>query len=447
MKELSKVDNSITSQSWREEYKRKLTTADEAAKLISNNDRVSIQGGTGIPPAFMAALAKRAPELRGVVLGQGFALAFHDHMKPEYKDSFHIETAFMGPAERFCLEMGTADFVPFHLGNAGKWYDETPFKKVACVVTPPDEYGYMNRSCFGGLCTKRLCDRAEKLIVEVNENTPWLYSDVFNVHVSQCDAIIENTQPITEIPEIPVTPVEEKIAQYIADMIPNGSTIQLGLGGLANCIGHFLKDKKDLGIHSEVVSNSIMELVKCGAVNGSKKTLLPGKVAYTFCVGTSELNKFLDHNEMFHAFEIEIINNPTFIARNNNFVSVNNALMVDLTGQIASESIGTRQYSATGGQAQFVQGARLAPGGKSIIALPSTRTDKEGKTHSRIVPVFPIGTVVSSSRNDVQWVVTEYGGVDLTFKSLSSRVRDLIGIAHPDFRDELEFDAKKIGWI
>lgn len=432
---------------WREEYQKRLMSPDDAAKLVNSNDRIAIQGGTGIPAAFAAAIAKRAPELRNVVFGQGFALAFHDYMKPEYKDSFRVETVFIGPAERYCMDFGTVDFVPNHLGNLGRWIDETKFNKVAAVVTPPDENGYMNRSCFGGLCTKRMIDRAEKLIVEVNDQTPWLCSDVFQVHVSQCDAIIENSAPLFEIPEIPITPVEKDIAHIIADMIPDGSTIQLGLGGLANCIGYFLKEKSDLGVHTEVVSNSLMELVKCGAVNGSKKSILKGLIPYTFCVGTRELWEFMDHNPTFLGFEIENVNDPAIIRQNDNMVSVNNALMVDLTGQVASESIGTYQYSATGGQMNYVLGAQMAKNGKSIIALPSTRVDKEGKVHSRILSMFPQGTVVSSSRNDVQWIVTEYGAVNLRNRAISWRVQELIKIAHPDFREELTFQAKQLNWI
>lgn len=432
---------------WREEYKRRLKTPDEAAKLINSNDRIGIQGGTGIPSAFAKAVARRASELRNVVFCQGFALAFHDYMKPEFKDSFRVETVFMGPAERYCLQMGTVDFVPNHLGNLGKWIDETGVTKVAAVVTPPDENGFMNRSCFGGLCTKRMIDRAETLIVEVNDQTPWLCSDVFQVHVSQCDAIIEHSEPLFEIPEIPITDIEEKIARVIADMIPDGSTIQLGLGGLANCIGHFLKEKNDLGVHTEVVSNSIMELVKCGAVNGSKKSILKGLVPYTFCVGTKELWEYMDHNETFRGFEIENVNDPAIISQNDNMVSVNNALMVDLTGQIAAESIGTYQYSATGGQVNYVLGSQLAKNGKSIIALPSTSVAKDGKVQSRILAMFPQGTIVSTSRNDVQWVATEYGAVNLRNKSISYRVKQLINIAHPDFREELTYQAKELHWI
>jgi 4-hydroxybutyrate CoA-transferase len=190
-----------------------------------------------------------------------------------------------------------------------------------------------------------------------------------------------------------------------------------------------------------------MELIKCGAVNGSKKTLYPGKVVYTFAVGTTELYNFMDKNETFIAFEINETNNPAFIAQNDNLVSVNNALMVDLTGQVASESIGTIQHSATGGQVNYVLGSQMAKNGRSIISLPSTRTDKEGKVHSRILDILPPGTIVTTSRNDVEWIVTEYGAVRLTNKPISYRVKQLISIAHPDFRDELTFKAKHFSWI
>jgi 4-hydroxybutyrate CoA-transferase len=432
---------------WREEYKRKLTTPQEAAKRFESNDVIGVGGGTSIPPLIMEALAQRAHELRNIKICQGFAVALHDYMKPEYRDSFRVETIFIGPAERLCMGWGTCDFVPNHLGSMRKWGEASNVNKGALVVTPPDEDGYMNRSLFGGLVPKVIQDRWEYVAVEVNENAPWLVSDDFKIHISQVDAIVENHAPLFEVPDIPITPVEETIAGIISDMIPHGSTIQLGLGGLANCIGHFLKDKKNLGIHSEVMSNSLMELIKCGAADGSKKTLMPGKAAFTFAVGTRELYSFLDRNADCPAFEIEYINDPKIIALNDNMVSVNNALMVDLTGQVASESIGPSQYSATGGQVNFVLGAQMAKNGTSILALPSTRKDKDGNLHSRILDMLPLGTIITTSRNDVEWIVTEYGAAKLTNKSLSWRAKNLIALAHPDFRDELTFKAKKLAWI
>jgi len=432
---------------WREEYKRKLTTAEEAARNYNSNDIIGVGGGTGIPPAIVDALGRRAAELQNVTICQGFAVALHEYMKPEHKGSFRVETIFIGPAERLCMDWGTCDFAPTHLNNLDKWGKEVGAHKGAIMVTPPDENGYMNKSLFGGLSPRIIVDTYEYLAVEVNESTPWLCGDQFKIHVSEVDAIVENNSPIFAMPEIPITPVEENIAHIIADMIPNGSTVQLGLGGLANCIGHFLRDKKDLGIHSEVISNSIMELIKCGAVNGSKKSVYPGKVVYTFAVGTTELYNFMHKNDTFIAFEINDTNNPAFIAQNDNLVSVNNALMIDLTGQVASEAIGTRQYSATGGQVNYVIGSQMAKNGKSIIALPSTRTDSKGKLHSRIMDVLPPGTIVTTSRNDVEWIITEFGAVRLTNKHISYRVKQLISIAHPDFRDELTLKAKQYNWI
>ena len=261
------------------------------------------------------------------------------------------------------------------------------------------------------------------------------------------DYIIESDADLVEIPDIPITDIERTIAGYIADMIPNGATIQLGLGGLANAIGYFLRDKKDLGVHTEVVQKSFMDLMKLGVVNGSKKNFYPGKVLATFCVGDKELWDFVDKNDDFLFTEVEYNNNPYIIAQNDNLISVNNALMLDVTGQVAAESIREKQYSGTGGQNNFVQGALQSEGGKSIIALNSTYKDSAGKLKSRIVPFLPAGTIVSTSRNDIQYVVTEYGVANVRFKGVAQRVKELIKIAHPDFRDELTFQAKRIGWL
>lgn len=432
---------------WQQDYKRKLCSAYEAASLIKDHDVICLTGGSNIPPAFSHELSHRAQHLKDVTILLGFALDEYDFMKPEFKDNLCIETAFVGRMERKCLQWGTASYVPLHLQQLGKWLDFKKPNVVATVVTPPDEDGYMNRSCYAGLCHRRAFERADLVIVEVNPETPWLNGDDFKIHVSEVDRIIENPSPLAEIPDIPITRTEEDIAGYIADLIPDGSTIQLGLGSLANAVGYLLRNKKDLGLHAEVISNSVMELVKSGAVNGSRKTFMPGKVVGTYCVGTKELFEFVDHNEDFVFCEVEFTNDPEIIARNDNLISINNTLMVDLTGQAASESIGSFQYSGTGGQVNFVQGAHMARGGKSILALNATYTDEKGGLHSRIVASFPPGTVVTTSRADVEYVVTEFGVASLRFKSVAKRVVELINIAHPDFRDELRFEARKAGWI
>lgn len=425
-------------------------SAEEAASLIQARDSIGMQPGNGTPAGFCAALGQRLAkaEIEDLTIVEGFALAYYDFFKPEYRDIVRVETIILGPAERAARQLGARiDYIPEHLNYCDRWHNEVLTRVFTAVVTPPDENGYMNRSSFGGLIEKSMIKRAKKVIVEVNRNAPWVNGEDLKIHVSEVDAIIENDVPLFEIPEIPITPVEEKMGTIIADMVPDGATIQLGLGGLANCIGHFLKDKKNLGVHTEVLSDSIMELYKCGAVNNSRKTHLPDKIAMTFLVGTAELSRWAHCNDVLDARPIGYINDPATIALNDNQISINNALMVDLTGQVASETIGTNQYSGTGGQVNFVIGAQKSRNGKSIIALPSTYSTKDGARASRLMPFFPVGTVTTTSRNDVDWVVTEYGAAKLKDRSISKRSEALIAIAHPDFRDELSFQAKKLGWL
>lgn len=432
---------------WQQVYQEKLVSAEDAARLVKNNDVISMIGGSCVPEGFAAALAARGPELFNVTLLVGFALKEYDYMKPEYKNHFNLETAFVGPMERNSIKQGITTYVPIHLQKLGQWLDFRQPNRVAAAVSPPDEDGYMHRSLFAGLGHRRAFEHAQTVIVEVNQNLPRLCGDDLKLHVSEVDFIIENDFSLVEIQDIDVTPTEKIIAGYIADMIPDGATIQLGLGGLANAVGYFLRDKKDLGVHAEVVSNSIMNLMKLGAVNNSRKTFLPGKVLGCYCVGNQDLWNYVKNNEDFIFSEVEYVNDPEIIGRNNCLISINNTLMMDLTGQAASESIGTMQYSGTGGQVNFVHGASRSPGGKSILALNSTFTDVNGKLQSKIVPLLPEGTIVSTPRTDVEYVVTEYGVACLRWQSVTERAKQLIKIAHPDFRDQLEFMAGKYGWI
>lgn len=433
--------------SWQDSYQQKLSSAEDIAAMIKSGDIIAMGGGSCVPEAFADAMTARGKELSDLTLLVGFALKHYDFMKEEYRDNFHIETVFVGPMERTCIKKGLASYVPVHLQDLGRWLDNKRPNIVATMVSPPDENGYMNRSCFGGLLHRRAFEQADKVIVEVNSSAPYLCGDDYKIHVSEVDHIIENQYQLTEVQDIEISDKQKQIATIISDMIPNGSTIQLGLGGLANAVGYFLRDKKDLGLHAEVVSNSVMDLMKLGVVNGSKKNFMPGKVLGCYLVGNQELWDFVDHNEDFVFCEVEYINDPKIISSNDNLISINNTLMLDLTGQAASESIGTSQYSGTGGQVNFVKGATRSRGGKSILSLNSTFTDKEGKLQSRIVPTLPGGTIISTSRNDVEYIVTEFGAACLRWKSVADRVKELVNIAHPDFRDELLFQAKKEGWV
>ena len=437
-----------SSQSWKDDYKAKICSAEYAASLVRSGNTVYLGGGTGIPASFANALGKRSSEISDITIYQGYAMGLYEYMKPEHRGSFHIETMFVGPMERVCMEWGVAHYVPVHLSDLARMSLAINFDEVAFVATPPDKDGYMNRSCFGSFLPHNECLRkAKTCIAEVNRHTPWLVSEDFKIHVSEVDHIIENDNPLFELPEIPITDVERKMAEYIAELIPDGSCIQLGFGGLSNAIGHLLMHKKDLGMHAEVVTPSVMELVKAGVLNGLRKSFMPGKVVTAFAVGTEEFYRFLHDNDNFFFREVGWVNNPDNIALNDNLVSVNNALMVDLTGQIASESIGKRQYSGTGGQLNFVLGARKAHNGKSIMALSSTYTDKDGNEHSKILPNLPLGTVVTTPRAEAEYIATEWGVVNLRFDSTRKRVEKLISIAHPRFRDELTYEAKQMGLL
>ncbi|MDD3269931.1 MAG: acetyl-CoA hydrolase/transferase C-terminal domain-containing protein [Syntrophomonadaceae bacterium] len=433
--------------SWQDDYRKKICSAEQAASLIMDHDVISMAGGSSIPRGFAEALGRRVKDLHDVTLLQGFTLSPFEFMQAEFKDNIHIETAFVGPTERACIQDGLATYVPVHLHNIGEWLYRRQPNITAHAVTPPDEQGYMNRSCYAGLSHRKAFEAAATVIAEVNPNLPWLCGEDLKVHVSEVDYIIENPFALEEVKDIAITENETMIAHYIAEMIPDGSTIQLGLGGLANAVGHFLKDKKDLGLHTEVISNSAAELMKLGVINGARKSFHPRKTLGCFCVGDKTLWEFVDHNEDFCFYEIDFINDPQVIAQNHNLVSVNNTLMMDLTGQAASESIGTYQYSGTGGQGDFVRGASISPGGKSILALNSCFVDRAGQRHSRIVPLLPAGTVVSTPRTDVEYVVTEYGVAALRWQSITQRVKLLINIAHPDYREELKHQAQKLGWI
>ncbi|MCX8125466.1 MAG: hypothetical protein N3F66_15060, partial [Spirochaetes bacterium] len=264
---------------WLDDYNSKKVTAEEAANIVESGDRVFLGGGTGIPASFATALGKRAGSVKDVTIYQGYAMGLYDYMKPENRESFHIETMFVGPMERVCMEWKMAHYKPMHLSDIPQAGMDARCNRVAFTATPPNEEGFMNLSCFGAfLPRKEVILNAETVIAEINRNTPWLNSVDFLVHVSEVDYIIEQDTPLFELPEIPITDVERKMAAIIADLIPDGATIQLGFGGLANAIGNLLYTKKDLGMHGEVVTPSVMRLVEAGVINGVKKTFYPGKV-------------------------------------------------------------------------------------------------------------------------------------------------------------------------
>ncbi len=434
--------------SWKEEYSDKLCSAEDAAALIKSNDRIAMCGGTSVPYEFSRALSRRTGQIKNVGLSMGYAMALFDYMKPENHESFYLETVFVGPMERICMEWGVCRYVPIHLGDTANYLHSSKVNIAVARVTPPDENGFMCRSNFASFLDLETIRRADYVIVEVNSHMPRLVAPEFKIHVSEVDRIIEHDEPIFEVPDIPISEEEKVMAGYISDMIPDGSTIQLGFGGLPNAIGYNLMNKKDLSIYSEVATPAMKDLVEAGVVNGAKRNFMKGrKIVAGFCVGTRDFYNYVENNEDFEFKLIGWVNDPRNIAKNDNLVAINNALMIDLTGQVASESIGQKQYSGTGGQVQFIWGAKFANNGRNILAMNSTFKDKDGNLKSKIMPIFPDNTVVTTSRNDVEYIVTEHGVANLRYKSIMQRARALIEVAHPDFRDELKFEAKKRNWL
>ncbi len=431
--------------SWQEEYNCKLCSAENAAAQVRDNDDICVAGGSNVPDGFCKAFDNRLTELQNVTVIEGLAMSLYQFMTPASKGHCHIETVFGGVVERMCYQWGTAHYIPIHLADANRTLDYLNPRILATAVTPPDENGYFNLSCGRGLLTSRIAQKVEHLVVEVNPCLPWCNSD-WTIHVSEVDLIIEKETPIFNVPDIPITDVEKAIAGYIVDMIPDGATIQLGIGGLPNAIGSFLHQKKDLGVHTEVMANVFMELMQSGAVNGSKKKINPGKVIACLGVGDKKLYDFMNHNEDIIFYAAEYTNDPYVIGQNDNVMAINNFLSIDLSGQVASESKAHQQFTGSGGQVNFVRGAKISNGGKSFLASASTYM-KDGEMKSRIVPLLAPGTIVTTPRTDVEYIVTEYGVANLRYKSMPKRALELIRIAHPDFRDELTFEARKIGWL
>lgn len=445
---VKKIRSPKSYSSWKDEYQDKLCSADEAASLIKSNDRIAMSGGTSVPYEFSRALSKRAGQIKNVGISMGYAMALFDYMKPENHESFYLETVFVGPMERICMDWGVCHYVPIHLGNTADYCNASNLNIAVARVTPPDENGFMCRSNFASFLDLETIRKADYVIVEINPHMPRLVAPEFKIHVSEVDKIIEHEEPIFEIPNIPISDAEQTMADYIAEMIPDGSCVQLGFGGLPNAIGYNLKSKKNLSIYSEVATPAMEELIESGAVNGANRSFMEGrKVVAGFCVGTRSFYDYVTDNKDFEFKLIGFINDPRNIAKNDNLVAINNALMLDLTGQVASESIGIKQYSGTGGQVQFIWGAKFAKNGKNILAINSTYTDKDGNLQTKIMPSFPESTVVTTSRNDVEYIVTEYGVAYLKYKSLKERAKGLISVAHPDFRDKLTFEAKKRNWL
>ena len=428
---------------WQEQYRALRMTPAGAAALVRDGDTVVMTSSANWPYAVDGALAERLRAIRGhVELDALFAPLDTALLSAENTDLVDYNANFFS-GERKLMEHGNVRFVPTHLSATGAWMASRKPRVAIITCSSPDENGWMSRSLWGAQVHRRVLEQAEVVIVEVNDQLPSFASDGeahMMFHVSEADAIVENSHFPAENPPAPADETDRRIAGYIADLVPDGACVQFGLGGLANAVGECLADagKKDLGIQSEVLSNCVVTLMEKGVINNSRKQTCPGRSVGAYFVGDKALWDFARDNPAFSFKEIDWVNDPRNIARNDRVVSVNNAMEIDLTGQVNAESVGPRQYSGTGGQLEWVLGAQWSREGKSIIALRSSYRDKQGTLHSKIVPQMAPGSIITTPRTCVQYVVTEYGVADLRYKSTLERAKALIAIAHPDFREELK---------
>ena len=428
---------------WQEQYRALRMTPAGAAALVRDGDTVVMTSSANWPYAVDGALAERLRAIRGhVELDALFAPLDTALLSAENTDLVDYNANFFS-GERKLMEHGNVRFVPTHLSATGAWMASRKPRVAIITCSAPDENGWMSRSLWGAQVHRRVLEQAEVVIVEVNDQLPSFASDGeahMMFHVSEADAIVENSHFPAENPPVPADETDRRIAGYIADLVPDGACVQFGLGGLANAVGECLADagKKDLGIQSEVLSNCVVTLMEKGVISNSRKQTCPGRSVGAYFVGDKALWDFARDNPAFSFKEIDWVNDPRNIARNDRVVSVNNAMEIDLTGQVNAESVGPRQYSGTGGQLEWVLGAQWSREGKSIIALRSSYRDKQGTLHSKIVPQMAPGSIITTPRTCVQYVVTEYGVADLRYKSTLERAKALIAIAHPDFREELK---------
>lgn len=426
---------------WQETYNKKRMSAEEAVKHIPSGSNVVVGHAAATPKVLVDALVSEKDHFKDLSIIHLLTLGAAPYAEPGLEEHFRAKVFFVGPNTRQAVEEGRADYIPsFFYQVPSLFKDETVKVDVALIqVTPPDEKGYCN---LGLACdyTKPAADLADVVIAEVNDQMPRIYGDNL-IHVDDITCIVEASHPMPEIPEPRISDVEKAIGEHCASLIQDGDTLQLGIGSIPDAVLKSLHGKKDLGIHTEMFSDGIISLVEEGIVNGSKKSLKPGIMVATFLMGTKKFYDFIHENPMVEMHPVDYVNNPLVIMQNDNLVSINSCIEVDLMGQVASESIGLKQFSGTGGQVDYVRGASMGENGRSIIAIPSTASKG---TLSRIVPLIKEGSAITTSRNDVHYVVTEYGIADLRGKSLRERAKALIAIAHPDFQDELkkEFEQR-----
>jgi len=419
-------------------------TAQQAAEKVRSGERIFLTGNCSTPQEFLQALLDRHADLREVEVVQLLGFGPDEYITPDISEHIRVNSLFIAPNIRRAVNNGLADFTPVFLSEIpGLFRSGRLVLDVAVVqVSPPDAHGYCSYGVEVGV-TKSAAESAGLVIAEVNPNMPRTLGDSF-IHVDQIDFFIEVDYELPEVIAPPADDVQTQIASHIAELIPDAATLQMGIGGIPNAVLSLLEGHKNLGIHTELFSDGVMEMIEKGIITNSRKSIHPGKVVAGFVIGSHGLFEYIHDNPIFEMHPTEYVNDPFVIAQNDRMISINSAIEVDLTGQVCADSIGTRFYSGVGGQLDFVRGAARSNGGMTFIALPSTA---RGGTLSRIVPNIKLGAGVTTTRNDVHFIATEFGVADLYGRTINERVHALVNIAHPDFREELMAYARENNWI
>src|ERR1700756_889414 len=432
------------SMSWETDYKKRLKTADEALGCVKSGMRVYIQPGCAEPETLIEALMRRAPDLFDVEIVHMMTMGCAPYVAPEMAGHFRHNAMFIGANVREAINEGRADYTPVYLSEIEELFESgaMPIDVALIEVSPPDSHGFCS---FGvGVDTTLTAAKCARYVVaQVNDQMPRTYGDSF-IHVSKIDAVVESSRALCALKKSEITDMHIAIARNVAGLIEDGSVLQTGIGGIPDAVLPFLTDRKDLGVHSELVSDGVMPLIQAGVITGARKNYKPRKIIVSFVLGTKKMFEFVDNNPIFEFHPTAYTNDPGLIARNDRMVAINSALQVDLTGQVCSDSIGNQFYSGIGGQVDFLRGASRSKGGKPIIAISSTAKNDR---ISRIVPMLSPGAGVVPSRGLVRYVVTEHGVAYLHGKSIRERAKALIEIADPKFRNELYDYCEKTRWL
>ncbi len=425
---------------WQSYYQNNCVSAEEALKSIKPGSRVVLGHCIGEPMSLVDTMVENKYWFSDIEIVHMVAMGKGAYTLPEMKGHFRHNSFFVGACTRQAVLEGRADYTPCFFYEFPKIIRSQEFKvDVALIqVTPPNEFGYVSLGVSVDY-TSAAVEQAELVIAQVNDQMPETFGGSY-VHVSDIDCFVEKSEVLAELAPPQITDIEKEIGRHCASLVEDGSTLQLGIGSIPDAVLLFLKDKKDLGVHSEMLSDSVVDLIEEGVVNNRCKSINKGKTIVSFLMGTKRLYDFVNRNPFVEMQPVDYVNDPTVIMQNHKMVSVNSCVQVDLMGQVASESVGIKQISGVGGQVDFIRGANMAKDGKSIIAISSTAGNGR---FSKIVPLLDEGAAITTSRNDVSYVVTEYGIAHLKGKTLRERARQLINIAHPDFRPMLTEEWEK----